>query len=597
MSTPLRLMANATARQRHPRLACVAMRCAVAPCSSLSISSVPRSTLMISRQICTTTSKTSSIIPPSHFILPDDHHDSPLAHAPPSTLDFSSSDSAHGSKSTFEIVRAIAIFRACGFPLLVKHAGTLIDLSTSLLGSYITNAVVKNTFFGHFCAGEDSDDMKPVIEMLQENNIGPILDYAAESEEDSEAVAMSDIIEGISSQPPFNQPARVYDYKSECECDRHVSVFKDCIRSVQDVSPNGFAALKVTALGNPELLQRMSTMIVEVHNLFSKFDEKGTGLISRDEFVHCYEYHFHTDDEKIAEILEFLDPNNATGMIDYISFSQMFTPYTLPDFALKCKVVGPLALATPSDEEIVLMKKMSERLHTLAEEAHRCGTRLLIDAEHLKYQPAIDNLVLELQQKYNAKSRTQRPVIFNTYQCYLKDTKERVTTDLRRSERFDFHFAAKYVRGAYMVHERARAKEMKLPNPIHDTAEDTHRCYDEVIELLLKHRIQNGPGLEMMIATHNKESIEKAVKLMDDLGLAPNDTSVHFAQLFGMSDNLTFTLGHHDYNSFKYLPYGKVEEVVPYLLRRAQENSDVLGNAGSELGLLQDELKKRYLFT
>ena len=94
---------------------------------------------------------------------------------------------------------------------------------------------------------------------------------------------------GVFTQPPFNQPARVYDYKSECECDKHVDIFKSCIRSVRDVSPHGFAALKVTALGNPELLQRMSTMIVEVKNLFSKFDEKGCGLISREEFVRCYE--------------------------------------------------------------------------------------------------------------------------------------------------------------------------------------------------------------------------------------------------------------------------------------------------------------------
>ena len=95
---------------------------------------------------------------------------------------------------------------------------------------------------------------------------------------------------GIFTQPPFKQPARVYDYKSECECDRHVEVFKNCIRSVQDVSPtHGFAALKVTALGNPELLERMSTMIVETKKLFSEFDKNGTGFITPDEFIQCYE--------------------------------------------------------------------------------------------------------------------------------------------------------------------------------------------------------------------------------------------------------------------------------------------------------------------
>eukprot|EP01083_Nonionella_stella_P041288 111958_1 len=119
---------------------------------------------------------------------------------------------------------------------------------------------------------------------------------------------------------------------------------------------------------------------------------------------------------------------------------------------------------------------------------------------------------------------------------------------------------------------------MKFPSPIHDTPENTHRCYNEAIDLLLRHRCQHGPGLEIMIATHNQESIEKAVSLMRELEIEPNDQSVHFAQLFGMSDNLTFTLGNHGYNAFKYLPYGKVQEVVPYLLRRAQENGDVLGN-------------------
>jgi len=387
----------------------------------------------------------------------------------------------------------------------------------------------------------------------------------------------------------------VYDYKSEQDCDHHVEIFKNCIRSVRDVSPtHGFAALKVTALGNPALLERISTMIVEVKNLFSKFDEKGLGLLSRDDFVRCYEHYFHTDDEKLTEIMDLLDPGN-TGMIDYIAFAEMFTPYTLPTFTLKCKDVGPLALATPSDDEIVLMKAMSERLHTLAKEAVNCGTKLLIDAEHNKYQPAIDNLVLELQHKYNAKDRTQRPFIFNTYQCYLKDCPERVLTDLKRSERFSFHFAAKLVRGAYMVHERERAKKLNIPSPIHDTAENTHRCYNEMIELLLRHRSQHGPGLEIMIATHNKDSVEKAVNLMSELNLGPGDESVHFAQLYGMSDNLTFTLGNHGYNAFKYLPYGEVQEVVPYLVRRAQENGDMLGNAGGEINLLKAELRKRYL--
>ncbi len=150
--------------------------------------------------------------------------------------------------------------------------------------------------------------------------------------------------------------------------------------------------------------------------------------------------------------------------------------------------------------------------------------------------------------------------------------------------------------GAYMVHERERARTMNYQDPIHETAERTHRCYDEVVELLLRHRSRRGPGLEIMIATHNEASIGRAVDLMSELGIAPDDECASFAQLYGMSDNLTFTLGRHGYNAFKYLPYGKIREVVPYLVRRAQENGDVLGNTGTELRLLHEELKRRYSF-
>eukprot|EP00569_Conticribra_weissflogii_P007486 CAMPEP_0171345142 /NCGR_PEP_ID=MMETSP0878-20121228/20908_1 /TAXON_ID=67004 /ORGANISM="Thalassiosira weissflogii, Strain CCMP1336" /LENGTH=575 /DNA_ID=CAMNT_0011848487 /DNA_START=334 /DNA_END=2061 /DNA_ORIENTATION=+ len=515
--------------------------------------------------------------------------------------DFDDPRSAHGSKSTSSILRALAVFQICRIRFLVKNADTLLNISSKVFGTTITNRIMKHTFFRHFCAGEDSVGMMPVIDMLKKNNIYPILDYAAENEADDDNNSQGILSsigeggEGIFSQPPFNQPARTYDYKSELDCDDHVEIFKSCIRSVQDVShTNGFAALKVTALGNPELLERMSDVIVEVKRLFAKFDEKNCGFITRAEFIKCYETNFVTDDDNLEEVIETLDPNN-TGMIDYIAFAKMFTPYELPMYTQKCRDIGPLALVTPSNEEIALMKKMSERLHTLAEEAEKCGTKLLIDAEHMKYQPAIDSLVLELQQKFNNKETTKRPVIFNTYQCYLKDMPERMLTDLKRAERFSFHFAAKLVRGAYMVHERKRAKQMNYPSPIHDTAMDTHKCYDQCIEILLRHRYQNGPGLEVMIATHNKQSIEKAVELMNELNFNPSDGCIHFAQLYGMSDNLTFTLGKHGYNAFKYLPYGQVHEVMPYLLRRAQENGDMLGNSGSEISLLQKELKNRFL--
>ena len=341
-------------------------------------------------------------------------------------MDFADPASAHGSKTTPELLRAIAVLRLCRLPFLVRHSDALLKLSTKVLGRDITDGLLRRTFFGHFCAGEDGDDARRVVERLGRDNVGPILDYAAEG--DGTATAA----DAPPPPPPptaalFNQPARVYSYASEVECDRHASIFASCIRSARDVSTipgQGFAAIKVTALGDPALLERMSIAIVEIRNLFGKFDVGGTGSIGRDEFVRCYERYFHVDDGRLTDILELLRVDHPSGsgdgggMIDYISFSQLFTPYTLPSFTSRCRDVGPLALATPTDEEVALLGRTSERLHGLAEEAARCGTRLLIDAEHTKYQPAIDNLVLELQRKYNA---VDRPVVFNTYQvsvCY-----------------------------------------------------------------------------------------------------------------------------------------------------------------------------------
>ena len=510
---------------------------------------------------------------------------------------FSDARLAHSSKSTFELFTAIGVFSSCRIPILIQNAEYFLDLSYKILGRTITNSVMKHTFFRHFCAGEDRNDMKPVIDKLHLNNIGPILDYAAENDQDPPSESITHHTPGIFSKPPFNQPARVYDYQSEEECDRHVAVFQECISSVNSISDSshaGFAALKVTALGNPELLERMSTMIVEVKNLFAKFQPEGEvgGMMSREQFEKCYKQHFCTDDDHLQSVIESLDPKN-TGEVDFISFSELLTPYTLPNFTFKCKSVGALARVTPSADEIALMKRMNARLHTLAADAALNGTKLLVDAEHQKYQPAIDNLVIELQKNFNAKDKTNHPIIFNTYQCYLKETPSKVELDLKRSERHSFHLGAKLVRGAYMEHERERSKQLNCPSPIHNTLEDTHQCYDSVVECIMRYRWQNGPGTEMMVATHNQDSIEMTLNLMNDLGLRPQDRSVYFAQLYGMRDNLSFPLARNGYNVFKYLPYGKVEEVIPYLLRRAAENSAVLVNSVSELDLLKQEMYNR----
>jgi len=504
-------------------------------------------------------------------------------------LDFDSPRSAHGTKTMAELLRAILVYTSCQIQPVVDNAGSLINMSRMVVGNTLTDAVLGQTFYKHFCAGKDTDSIRPKIEQLRnDGNVGAILDYAAENEGEE---CTADNGKAIVTQPPYSQPARIYEYKSESDCDHHVDTFLSCIRSVRDTTPDGFAAMKLTALGQPQLLERLSTAILESQKLFFQCDANSDGKVSHEEFASTYEQLFTDAEEKLPELLTRLDPFH-TGEIDYIEWSRLLRPEDLPRITSTCKDIGPLAMATPSEEELQLYNKMHARLRKLADEAADCGVRLLVDAEQHKFQPAIDSLVLDLQQEYNALDRTDTPTIFQTYQCYKKETMGKIKVDLERSRRFGYHFACKLVRGAYMQHERERAKEMDYPDPIHETIEDTHNMYDEAVEYLLKNYAKENGKIEVMIASHNQQSIEKAIQLTEKYGI--DGPVLSFAQLLGMSDNLTNTLGSNGYRAYKYTPYGEVHEVIPYLLRRAQENSGMLKNGGSsELVLLLRELKRR----
>eukprot|EP00547_Thalassionema_nitzschioides_P001638 CAMPEP_0194212106 /NCGR_PEP_ID=MMETSP0156-20130528/11758_1 /TAXON_ID=33649 /ORGANISM="Thalassionema nitzschioides, Strain L26-B" /LENGTH=563 /DNA_ID=CAMNT_0038939845 /DNA_START=60 /DNA_END=1751 /DNA_ORIENTATION=+ len=504
--------------------------------------------------------------------------------------DFNDTRAAYAPKTNMQLLRAALVFKLCNISFLVEHADRLQNLSRRILGGIITDKLLKATVFGHFCAGEDEQSIRPTLSTLQNYGVGGILDYAAESDSETRKPYKSSHTTSLS----YNTAGKVYDYESEATCDQHVEVFQSCIRSVQEVSPGGFAAIKVTALGNPKLLERISIIITEAKNLFAKLDKKRTGRITREEFEQGYRSFFSDDDERVKDLIDYLDYKNS-GHVDYVTWSKRITPKEIPRLIATCREVGPLAHSSPTDEELELIDAMSQRAHKIAEEAVRCKTRLLVDAEQARFQPAIDNLVLELQQTYNAMDKTNAPIVFNTYQCYRKGELDCIRADLQRSDRYNYHFGAKLVRGAYMESERARAKEMEYPSPIYDTIDQTHQCYNDAVEFLLKQRKEESyKSLEIVCATHNQESIEKAIKLMSNLGIDKQNGTISFAQLLGMSDNLTFKLGGLGYQAYKYVPYGKVDEVTPYLIRRAQENSAMLGNSKRELEFLKNEIMRRF---
>lgn len=267
--------------------------------------------------------------------------------------------------------------------------------------------------------------------------------------------------------------------------------------------------------------------------------------------------------------------------------------------ALISKAVGPqsggkllpamhVAAAAAPEAAVRLLQPLEERLETLAKEALKTRVHLLIDAEQTYFQPAIDAVTCRLMQKYNQGSHR---TLYTTYQAYLVGTEDRVASDLEWANRNNIQFGVKLVRGAYMVSERGLAVECGYTSPVHATEQATHECYDVALALALR-QVTSDRGVGLVVATHNKESLELAVSTMEELGLQSGD-NVQFAQLYGMSDHLSGTLASHHFQVLKYIPYGPIHEVMPYLIRRAQENSAVLGNTTSQLNILRKELIRR----
>ena len=233
------------------------------------------------------------------------------------------------------------------------------------------------------------------------------------------------------------------------------------------------------------------------------------------------------------------------------------------------------------------MSSMLDRVRTLCATAADAGLRIMIDAEHQYFQAAIDSIAKDMMREFNRDV----PIVFNTYQCYLKDSRFRLNADIESARRHGYKFGAKLVRGAYMVLERKLAEDGKYDSPIHDEIEDTHANYNRCVRILIQEAATTGA--EVMIATHNQYSVEMAVRSMHDFGLNPNTCGVYFGQLLGMADHLSLVLGRHKYLAYKYVPFGPLQEVMPYLIRRAQENSDVMGGVGKEMNMLKAEVKRR----
>lgn len=239
-----------------------------------------------------------------------------------------------------------------------------------------------------------------------------------------------------------------------------------------------------------------------------------------------------------------------------------------------------------TDAEQQEWKRVVDRFDTICRTAYEKDVMLLIDAEHSWMQDAADELILEMMRKYNK----EKCIIFNTAQTYRWDRFDFVKNVHAIGLREGFHAGFKVVRGAYMEIERERATEKGYPSPICATKAQTDATFNKTVIYMIEN-INNKMAL--YAGTHNEESSYLIMDLMRKNQLANNDKRIWFGQLYGMSDNISYNLANHNYNVSKYLPFGPVYDVVPYLIRRANENTSVAGQTNRELDLLERELKRR----
>jgi proline dehydrogenase len=294
---------------------------------------------------------------------------------------------------------------------------------------------------------------------------------------------------------------------------------------------------------------------------------------------------FSAEDASREEIIgdtmnEILRSIEIAGSEPNISFT-VFKPTALcPEQVLESMSAGV------KDENILKEAyRFWNRVDTLCHKAFECNVPIMIDAEDYAYQNFVDEVTDEMMAKYNKSSA----IVYNTLQMYRTDRLEFLKITLDQAHKHGYFLGMKLVRGAYMERERARALQMGYPSPIWPDKEATDKSFNSAVAFCVEHINR----ISLFCGTHNEQSCYYLTQLMKEKALPNNYAGIYFSQLYGMSDNISFNLALQRYNIAKYIPYGPVRKVLPYLIRRAEENSSVAGQTDRELKLILSELKRR----
>lgn len=283
-------------------------------------------------------------------------------------------------------------------------------------------------------------------------------------------------------------------------------------------------------------------------------------------------------DETTQEILHTIEKADHNP---HIPFS-VFKVTGIARFGLLEKIQAQQTLTEAEQTE---WQRVEDRFDKICKKAYELDVNLLVDGEETWIQDVIDRLTYQAMERYNQ----QRAVIYNTYQLYRADMLANLKKAFKQAQEKGYFLGAKLVRGAYMEKESLRAKQMGYPDPIQPNKEACDKDFNEALVFC----IENIDKIGLCSGTHNEYSNQLLVELMHKKNIPANDKRIHFAQLFGMSDQISYALAKAGYNVVKYVPYGPVEAVMPYLFRRASENTSIAGQSSREFNLIKAEKKRR----
>ncbi|AVI52048.1 proline dehydrogenase [Pukyongia salina] len=284
---------------------------------------------------------------------------------------------------------------------------------------------------------------------------------------------------------------------------------------------------------------------------------------------------FDKTKEKVIELTYFARDKEA------MPFS-VFKPTGLGRFKIWQKVTAGEAL---NEAEQAEWERIAGRYDATCKVAFNCNVVLLIDAEESWMQDAADALAEQMMETYNR----EKPIVYDTLQCYRHDRLEYLKARHKRAKENGYKLGFKVVRGAYMEKENERAEEKGYPSPICSSKQATDENFNAVVRYIMDHL----EDIHLFVGSHNEQSSYLAMEIMEQKGLAKNDPRVWFGQLYGMSDHITYNMAAEGYNVAKYIPFGPVKDVMPYLIRRAEENTSVAGQTSRELTLLKKEKARR----